>query len=203
MQARQGGEVTKNILEALMANLRLAALVERLRLGMDQELLVWAQTNTHIIQLCPNVKHVEIRGTHASEQATLTEVLKAKSLASFRITTCLLTDPYPSFPADRSVDICGLMQIWAKLRSINVEGFKSFTDWNEPQGDDTSGQLLYGCPELREIIIDGEFHSGAFTSGHATTLSLSIVICVDGKATLEPLCRLIHAHGPGRSTNSD
>lgn len=81
-----------------MANLRLAALVKRLRLGMDQGLLVWAQTNTHIIQLCPNVKQVEIRGSHASELASHTEVLKAKSLVSFRITTCLLTDPYPFFP---------------------------------------------------------------------------------------------------------
>lgn len=128
-QARQGADVAKEVLEALMANPRQAALVEGLRLGIDQEWLEWAQTNTRILQLCPNVKHVEIHGVHPSEQATLTEVLKAKSLVSFRITTRLLLFlPYLR-PEGHALDLFTLMQRWPRLRSINVEGFRDFTEW--------------------------------------------------------------------------
>lgn len=199
-QARQGAYFAKEVLEALMANPRQAALVEGLRLGIDQEWLEWAQTNTRILQLCPNVKHVEIHGVHPSEQATLTEVLKAKSLVSFRITTRLLLFlPYLP-PEGHALDLFTLMQRWSRLRSINVEGFRDFTEWNEPRGDETSGPP-YNCPELQEITVDGEFDTGDVTfvrslclmAGRTTTLSLSMVLRLDGGDTLEPLCRCIGA----------
>lgn len=44
-QARHGADIAKDVLEAVTANVRLAALVEGLRLGTDQDLLEWTQTS--------------------------------------------------------------------------------------------------------------------------------------------------------------
>lgn len=40
------------------------------------------ETNVRILQLCPNVEHVEIRGFEASELDALVNVLKRKSRSS-------------------------------------------------------------------------------------------------------------------------
>lgn len=82
-QARHGADAAKDVLEAVTANVRLTALVEGLQLGTDQDLLEWVQTSILFLQLCRNVNHVEIHGTHDSAQSTLTEVLKANRSSPF------------------------------------------------------------------------------------------------------------------------
>lgn len=70
-QARHGADIAKDVLEAVTANVRLTALAR-------------VDANEHNnLQLCPNVKHVEIHGTHDSAQSTLTEVLKANRSSPF------------------------------------------------------------------------------------------------------------------------
>lgn len=49
------------------------------------------ETNVRILQLCPNVEHVEIRGFDPSELDALVNVLKDKSLISFRISSQTLS----------------------------------------------------------------------------------------------------------------
>lgn len=76
---RDGVEIAKELLAALLNYPRVAALVEGLELGVEDtssSIRLWTQTNALIIQICPNVRYVEVRGFHPSELDTLTYALK-------------------------------------------------------------------------------------------------------------------------------
>lgn len=76
---RDGVEIAKELLAALLNYPRVAALVEGLELGVEDtssSIRLWTQTNALIIQICPNVRYVEVRGFHPPELDTLTYALK-------------------------------------------------------------------------------------------------------------------------------
>lgn len=200
IRARQAAEIAKELLRVLTTKARLAALVEELRMGMDQDWLEWAQTNTQILQCCPNVKHVAIHGTHASELATLTDVLKAKSPISFCFTTRFLPTSRRDLPV-HTLDLFRLIQSWPKLRSVMVEGFRILPARIELCELKPSAQS-YHYPELLEIAVAGKFSSGDIPfvrnlctiPGRATTLSLSLIVELDSDdvPSLSPFCRCIY-----------
>lgn len=83
----QGHEVVDGLCRSLTANPQLATLVIILQLGIEpvcgDQKSEWAKTITCIPQLCPNVRHVEIRGVESSNLDALIDVLKERSLISF------------------------------------------------------------------------------------------------------------------------
>lgn len=132
---REGSEIAKELLEALLANPRLAMLIVELQLGVEGassiRLVGWTQTNTRILHICPNLKQVEIRGFHPSQINALTEVLKVKSLVSFPISPRDIDSPElksPDFRDGVSLKLFELMQVWPKLQAINIEGFPKFRE---------------------------------------------------------------------------
>lgn len=129
---REGSEIAKELLEALLANPRFAMLIVELQLGVEGASSIrsvgWTQTNTRILHICPNLKQVEIRGFHPSQINALTEVLKVKSLVSFRISPRDIDSPdlkSPDFRDGVSLKLLELMQGWPKLEAINIEGFRN------------------------------------------------------------------------------
>lgn len=97
------------LLQVLTANVRLAALVEELRMEMDQESLEWAQTNARM-HLCCHNQHEARR-----EKATLTKMLKAKSLVPFRISGSRLSLIASPRVEGRTSEIFRLMYSCPKL----------------------------------------------------------------------------------------
>lgn len=76
---RDDVDIAKELLAALLNYPRVAALVEGLELGVEDtssSIRLRTQTNALIIQICPNVRYVEVRGFHPSELDTLTDALK-------------------------------------------------------------------------------------------------------------------------------
>lgn len=156
----RGRESAEALHKTLKENSELAALVERLQLGIESHEFInyreeWAQTNTGLLQLCPNVVHVEIRGFKRDEFDDLVRVLEEKSLISFSMSSwCLLprvTSPGErlqrlSCPGGRTSKLLGLMQNWPKVRSVQLEGF-------EEDADCIPLDITQTCPDLREIAI--------------------------------------------------
>lgn len=109
----------------------------------------WLQTNTGILQLCPNVVHVELRGSELCEFDALLSVLKEKSLVSFSISSWYL----PHRKSDqifRFSKIFDEMKNWPALRSIQVESFYALTS----------------CIIYLFSINDGLISNSNFNSGH-------------------------------------
>lgn len=72
-----------------MSTSELAALVRSLWLGIElcdctDYLQRWSQTNTGILQLCPNVVHVELRGSELCEFDALLSVLRRSHSSLFQ-----------------------------------------------------------------------------------------------------------------------
>lgn len=122
---RDTERLAEGLLAPLSAKSRLEKLVELLELyfrSCDQE------TVTRIIQLCPNVKHVQIRGCDPSTLDTLIDVLKGRSLLSFSIcphvhSLTLSTYPIRLAPPGNGTSVSQLfemMQKWPKLGLINL-----------------------------------------------------------------------------------
>lgn len=86
-------QVAKGLLVTLSTHPHLATLVEELRLGIKDanhsEAPEWTETHACLIQLCPNLKHVDIRGLALTKCAVLVNALglkeKSHSPVSFRI----------------------------------------------------------------------------------------------------------------------
>lgn len=202
---REGFEVAKKLLETLTTNPRLAAFVEELQLAIkdvdDAKALEWARTNVGILRVCTNVQHVEMRGfvSEEFELGTLADVLKEKSLVSFRINQHGLvrrTAPFCTF------NLFGVLQKWPRLRSINIEGFAFFRGCNEIGGVDFSG-ATYCLPELREVVITRldtgallviEFNTLRVMCGSVTNLSISGWI--DEESIRKALCECLRAWSP-------
>lgn len=182
-RTREGQKVAEELCRTLSKNSQLAALVKKLQLGVgriDGENLnglhwprkperpkrrtpkssprlkipeSWTQTNIRILQLCPNVEHLEIRGFEHSELDALVDVLKEKSLVSFSITTHCLLDSVPRNGAHFS-QIVDMMRKWPKLRSFRAEDFLDRMAQDDHLTFDAA-QVSDCCPDLREIIITG------------------------------------------------
>lgn len=150
----QAYKIPRRLVTTLEANSRLAALVEELRLGIeevwDRQSLDWTRRNIRILWICPNVKHVEIRGFKFSLQDALTDVLKCKSLISFHITTQFLSGCQPH--EVHSLKLFELMRRWPNLRSISIDGLKCITEL-DVLVDLSTPDPPFRCPDLQEINI--------------------------------------------------
>lgn len=157
-EARKGDEIAKDLCRTLTTCPRLAALVEKLQLGVEllynYNALEWTQTNTRILQLCPNVEHVEIRGFEFSKLHPLVNVLKEKSLVSLSINTRRLSDSQRRRGGTFSQTL-EMIQKWPKLRSIEAEDFLNDEVVNNPTWLDTIQASSRCCPYLTEIIFSG------------------------------------------------
>lgn len=154
-----GHKAAKGLQRTLAANAELAALVERLQMGDEQadrhQRPEWTQTNICILQLCPNVEHMEILGFHPLGLDSLISALKAKSLVSFCISPQYLLD-FKRGEAGMLSLIFDMMQEWPKIRSIRVEAFpdnEMAQDWLT--SDTSESQVAGCCPDLRELTITG------------------------------------------------
>lgn len=157
-EARKGDEIAKDLCRTLTTCPRLAALVEKLQLGVEllynYNALEWTQTNTRILQLCPNVEHVEIRGFEFSKLHPLVNVLKEKSLVSLSMSTRRLSDSQRRRGGTFSQTL-EMIQKWPKLRSIKAEDFLNDEVVNNPTWLDTLQASSRCCPYLTEIIFSG------------------------------------------------
>lgn len=205
---REGSEIAKELLEALLANPRLPALIEELQLGVEGassfRSVGWTQTNARILHICTNLKQVKIRGFHPSQMDALTEVLKEKSLVSFCISPRDIDAPdlmSPDFRDGVSLKLLELMQGWPKIQAINIEGFPKFRERGQLSDDLASGASNC-CPELREII----FTDGFLRDGHldglrsacsgVTKLMVPVYRTSDSDAVLDALCGCLRAWSP-------
>lgn len=181
----------------LIANARLAALVESLHLGIDfyyDEESEWTRTNVGILRVCPTVKHVHIGGIDSSYFDRLYDILKEKSLISFRIDHYDLSDsPVRGQHSTRFLEV---MPKWPKLRTIVVSGFNELQDeQNIPVRIDVPSC----CPDLREIRIDGkglrdsDFHSLRALCNNVTKLSIVMFDRWISERVMEELCSGIRA----------
>lgn len=145
-RAEKGYGISVKLLDTLKLHPRLAAYVEALELavipGEDwRHEILWTRINTHIIQACPNVKHIDILGNYDSypnlAPLNLTTVLKEKSLVSFRFRTRSFYN---------NLNLCDMLLSWPKLQTLHFR-LCSLSDVS-------SGESILCCPELREIKIE-------------------------------------------------
>lgn len=86
----------------------------------------WTQMHEHILELCPNLRHLEIRGFEEDRVDALVDVLKKKSLVSFSVSGQAL-GALMSFAPIRFTQILDMMQKWPNLQSIRVEADTGFS----------------------------------------------------------------------------
>lgn len=161
------------------------------------------QTNISILQLCPNVNQVEIRGFLHNKLDSLLRVLMEKSLTTLYISPVNLS-LYRGHGGS-SCSLYNAMQKWPKLRSIKAESFLKNEHWgNRPTVD--APQNIIPCPELREIIFTGAQISeidlkilGSMCSG-VTKLNVSLYGrrpgSTMGEAALDALCEALRSWSP-------
>lgn len=153
---KKGPKIAEGLLASLAMNTRLASLVETLRLGLVANMRnslhetprvppKWIQTYTSIIQICPNVNRLEIRGLELDD--SLFSVLKEKPLVSFVIS------PRDLINSSTSVlywsTLFDAMQNWPNLRSITA------LDVDKDSRMLNAAQVAICCPELRDVILNG------------------------------------------------
>lgn len=160
---RLGHEVAEQLLATMSTSSRIASLVKELRLAIRDvqrtEASECTWTSLRVLQLCPNVTHVEIRGFHHSQSDALAEALKAKSesLISLFITPHSLST---SNHHGSSFRILYVMHRLPKLRITNADGLSPFVERNAADADAPSC-----CPDLQEIqIVNCDLHYNDLTS---------------------------------------
>lgn len=157
---RSGQKIAENLLASLEMNTRLASLVETLWLGLETvEYAVlfkkvvarfyreWTRTNISIIQICPNVNRLEIRGFEQTMCDSLLSVLKEKSLVSFFISPRNLSDY--SISVLCWTPLFDAMQNWLNLRSITALHVA------KDRRTINASQVPNWCPELHDVIFKG------------------------------------------------
>lgn len=198
-RARQAYKIPRRLVTTLAANSRLAALVEELRLGIenvtDRKSLDWTRRNIRILRICPNVKHVEIRGFNGFLQDALTDVLKEKSLTSFRITTQFLSGGQ-SYDV-HSLKIFELMRRWPNLQSIIIHGLKCITLLDDLDGVKTP-DLPFRCPDLRNIVTTGGLDCGKidflrYLRGITSSIKSLDCIHIKSGTELQTLCECLRS----------
>lgn len=205
---RNGHEIAEDLLVTLMANSRLASLVKALKLGIEAENQhemesKSTQTNISILQLCPNMNQVEIRGFTPNKLDFLLRVLMEKSLTALYISPVNLSI-YRGHGGS-SCSLFNAMQRWPKLRSIKAENYLTTEHWgNRPTVD--APQIIIPRQELREIIFTGAEISeidlkilGSMCSG---VIKLNVSLygrragSTMGEAALDALCEALRFWSP-------
>lgn len=130
----------------------------------------------------------------------LIEVMKEKSLVSFRISPRDIDSPdlkSPDFRDGVSLKLLELMQGWPKFQAINIEGFPKFRERGQ-LSDDLASDASNCFPELRKIIFTDGFlrnnHVDALRSACSGVKKLTVPVY----RTLgsDALCRCLRAWSP-------
>lgn len=160
---RSGHKIAEDLLRTLAMSTRLASLVKTLWLGLEpidypgrtdfSFYREWTRTNISILQLCPNINRLEIRGFDQGMSDSLLSVLKDKSLASFLISPIDLSLGGSTNPLSMS-ELFDVMQKWPSLRSITTDLCFGLRDQGDRPTFDAV-QVAHCCPELREITFIG------------------------------------------------
>lgn len=149
-RAEKGYRIAMKLMDTLRAHPRLASNVEALELatmkGKDWGHEVeWTHVNTHIIQLCPNLKRLNNLGNYDSYPnpalKNLTTVLKEKSLVSF----CLTQDGVLGNASVAQLNLYDILPTWPKLQAINLSKCHL--------SEAPSRAPLLCCPELHEVMV--------------------------------------------------
>lgn len=160
------------------------------------------RTNIRILQLCRNVKHVEIRGFDHPELDALVEALKNTSLITFKFNMSkqVPTTWPPPRKVGRFTQLVDMMQRWPRLRSTRVEEFLADETKDDSLALDTSRASQ--CPGLQEIILPGaalhafEFRALHSICGSVTKLSISLFrnrVGGRGQVAADTLYECLHA----------
>lgn len=192
VSTRKPHMIAYSLLLALKRNSRFAMMVDELHILWQLHHIDNISINTLLVQICPNLRHVEIRAASSSDTDSLSQALAKKSLVSLRIS---LRDNFErtSFP------IFNLMQRWPKIRLIRVEESNG-PRWQKQLHDSQAMDALYCCPELREVILT----SDCLRESNLTSLRImcsavtKLAICVFYSDTeaLDALCGCLRAWSP-------
>lgn len=163
LQRYQFSRVAKGLLTTLSAHPHLASLVEELRLGIKDsqhsEAPEWTETHARLIQVCQNLKHVDIQGFALTKRDVLVEALslkeKANSLASFHINSQGLSGVRLLHHTLYIEESIGLIEVLRRRLNSDAEGLL-VADEDPPQqtrpgivGDQFSlNNLLVVLPDL-------------------------------------------------------
>lgn len=184
--------IAYSLLLALKRNSRFAMMVEELHILWQLHYIDNVSINTLLVQICPNLRHVDIRAANSSITDTLSMALAEKSLVSLRIS---LRDDFDS----TSFPIFYLMQRWPKIRWIRVEGRNS-PRWQKKLQDSQATETLNCCPELREVILTHEClrKSSLASLRRMCSAITKLAICVyySDTETLDTLCGCLRAWSP-------
>lgn len=175
---RLGHEVAEQLLATMSTSSRIASLIKELRLAIRDvqrtEASECTWTSLRVLQLCPNVTHVEIRGFHHLQSDALAEALKAKSesLISLFITPHSLST---SNHHGSSFRILYVMHRLPKLRITNADGLPPFVERNAADAPDAPSC----CPDLQEIqIVNCALHYNDLTSLRRMTRCVKNLVIV-------------------------
>lgn len=163
--------VADDLCRTLSTYSSLASLITKLQLGIEIDgqvrafplrsvsgsrtplVLYGSRTHIQILQLCPNVEHVDIRGFNSLELGALMDELGKKSLLYFSISALKLSSAeWRGRNKKSEAHILGLMRKWPKLRSIRADGFLDAEMTEAPVALDES-EVSGCCTDLREISI--------------------------------------------------
>lgn len=162
------GALAAGLLDTLSTNLRLASLVEELRLGIrdaePEELSAWTRMHVYLVVACPNLQRLVMKGFASSERDTLVDALKQTSLVSFYICPndfaimewrarfdsdmmgmSMFFELIPSWPEIQSL---ALVRIARRRRKPSEGEFDAQCDLGEPWSPRC-------CPNLRSINLFG------------------------------------------------
>lgn len=227
---QKGYMVADDLCRTLSTYSSLASLITKLQLGIEidgevrafplrsvsgsrtptiQLVLYGTRTHIQILQLCPNVEHVDIRGFNSLELGALVDELGKKSLLYFSISALKLSSAEwrgrNKKSEGRVSHILGLMRKWPKLRSIQADGFLDAEMTEAPVALDES-EVSGCCTDLREIIITcAALHPDMYRalrimcSGGITKLSVSLSgrsSGSSGNAAADALCRCLRVWSP-------
>lgn len=234
LKSRKGHEIAGDLYKTLSQNSSLAALITKLQLGIEVIKVLrlhhgwgslahvrywglhsnapqgepsWTRKHTLILELCPNVEQVDIRGFHPRKLGALINVLEKKSLVYFSISSRNLSSGNSAEGelVGRFSHILGLMRKWPKLRGIRAEDFSGANMTEDPVTSDAS-EVSECCPNLQEIIITGavlrpDMYRALriMCSSGITKLAVSLHSHISGKngnAAADALCKCLRLWSP-------
>lgn len=199
----RGHLITGDLLSTLTTNSRIATLVKDLQLAVYDvrraDALDYTRANLRILQLCPNVRHVEIKGFHHSESDALVEVLKAKSQSLLSL--CISPHGVKTTNLhETSFKLLELMHCLPKLRTIMVRGVSSHAERiiaDDPSAQTPPPGAPNCCPDLQDIrlvscnIQYSDLESLLNMSDRVKYLSFIMKHGSGSEALLERLCRCL------------
>lgn len=162
------GALAAGLLDTLSTNLRLASLVEELRLGIrdaeQEELSAWTRMHVYLVVACPNLKRLVMKGFASSERDTLVDALTKTSLVSFYI--CPNDFAIMEWRARFDSDMMGMFMFFELLPSWpeiqNLALVRIARRWSKQSDGESDAQCHLGepcsprcCPNLQNINLFG------------------------------------------------